>query len=94
MGGRTEGGRTGGREVTEEVVEEGEEATKAEGTGETGMKVGVDFVEEEAVVAVVDEMGIKEDSDVTMSEPRPMAEPGTSSSILQMFLDKTNTFYR
>jgi len=39
-------------------------------------------------------MGIKEDSDVIMSEPRPMAEPGTSSSILQMFLDKTNTFYR
>ena len=74
---------------------EGEEVTRVAEIGETGMKVEVDFVVEEVVVAtVVDEMGIKGDSDVTMSEPRRTAEPGISSSILQMFLEKTNTFYR
>ena len=94
-GGRTGVGRTGGREVTEEAVEEGEEATRVAGIGETGMKVEVDFVVEEVVVAtVVEEMGIKGDSDVTMSAPRHTAEPGISSSILQMFQEKTNTFYR
>lgn len=52
------------------------------------------MVEEVVVATVVEEMGIKGDSDVTMSEPRHTAEPGISSSILQMFLEKTNTFYR
>merc|ERR1719493_20573 len=59
------------------------------------MRAEVDFVVEEVGVAtVVDEMGIKEDSDVTMGAPRHTAEPGISSSILQMFHEKTNTFYR
>merc|ERR1712098_657458 len=52
-----------------------------------------DFVVDVAVEGEEEEMVIKGDSDVTVSEPRHMAEPGTSSSILQMFMEKTNTFF-
>merc|ERR1712034_123401 len=41
-------------------------------------------------------MGTGEDSDVTVSEPKPTGKLGTShnNGILNMFLEKTNSFYR
>merc|ERR1712025_817259 len=92
--GRTEGGRIEVKEETGVVAEEEEVATKGEEIEEIGMKVVVDFVVDVAVVGEEEEMVIKGDSDVTVSELKHMAEPGTSSSILQMFLEKTNSFYR
>jgi len=59
------------------------------------MKAGVGFVVDEVVEdIVVAEMEIEEDSDATVNEPKPMAGLGTSSGILKMFLEKTNSFYR
>merc|ERR1719508_163473 len=39
-------------------------------------------------------MGTEEVSDVTMNEPQLTEKLGTSQTILKMFLEKTNTFYR
>ena len=92
--GRTEGGRIGEREEIEEAGEEAEAVIKVTGIGEIG-KIGEDFVVVEEVVDIEGGgMGTEEVSDVTMNEPQLTEKLGTSQTILKMFLEKTNTFYR